>query len=110
MPRVSTTMTRKKRMAESVGVPIVVCMSAPRLLVQIRKQPGHLDVLDAVRPGDVDGGEHPGGYDHADADRDAERRGLADLLPQERLVYDHQQEITHIPTELDLGQEDVHRP
>src|ERR1700688_2163611 len=110
MPRVIATMPKKKRMAEAVVVPIAVCMAAPFSLLHFIDQAAPLDVVDAVRPGDVDEGEHPGGHDDTHADRDAERRVFADLLRQEGLVGGDEQDVTVVHDEQHDGQDDRDRP
>src|ERR1700674_52668 len=114
MPRVTAAMRIKKMMAEVVGVPIAVCaafMSAPfRSLLELVQQAAHLDVVDAVGPYDIDGGEHPGGHDDAYAHRDAERGVLADLLRQEGLVGGDQQDVAVVHDEQQDDQYDGDRP
>src|SRR5579863_3109064 len=111
MDSVIATMTKKKMMADEVGVPIALCMSAPlRSLLEVVHQAAHLGVLDAVRPGDVDAGEDPGGHDDANADRDADRGVFADLLRQEGLVGGDQQDEAVVHDEQQEGQDDRDRP
>src|ERR1700732_999862 len=117
MYNVIATMRKKKMMAELFRCPITVCaavcaacMSVPPLLLHLFDEAAHLDVVDAVRPDDVDEGEHPGGHDDAHADPDAARGGFADLLRQEGLVGGDQQDETVVHDEQHDGQDDGDRP
>src|SRR6516165_1275839 len=113
MTSVTMTIAKKKAIEATVGLPSVVSMGAavgsavsrafkiapgwnmggsPRagcvekgLALQRALEPLALGVVRLVRPGHVERGERPGEHDGGDAERDRQRRDLADPLRHELL-------------------------
>src|SRR5512138_1424051 len=109
MTSVTMTIAKKKPIEAAVGLPSVVsmagaaagaacastsCVRAPNmsrspcagksveeagLALQLALEALDLGVVGLVRPRDVERGEHPREHDRRDAERDRERRHLADL-------------------------------
>src|SRR5262245_11706518 len=97
---VSTTMTRKKRTAERVGVPSVVSIGCcMRSVAEPIAKSARFAIEMTVRPDDVRRRQGPRSQDHRRAERNADWRVVADAGGNQRFVEGDEEDVAVVENE-----------